>query len=432
MILGGKDKIYVRGDTEESILVRIIGGHGEDFVEDRSKVVKGKSTTLIYDTHREDEVRLSEETVVKYPFYEPNFNVYNFEDPALLPLIAPTFVTDENWGVTGQLEKTWRGFNKPVYRDKFILVFKYIPGLNSLKFKPKYILNDFIKDQNLRLRGRFAINDLSFDDLFGLGNETDFDDDLDDENFYKIQNNNFAFSAGLEKRFFNKSRFRYMIGVEHHDIDIREEDSFFAENINIKEFAYGKNSMLFLRTILDLNFLDNVNKPMAGSLIEFRNTIYRGVEGDFETYGKFDGSYIRYASANIGRPTTFALKMGGSITYGEAPFYHMTNLGNSRNLRAFRSNQFIGDSGAYLNTQVRYDLGTMFKNFLPIGIGLHAFYDEGRVFIEEDFSFDGWHHSYGGGFYLSVLNGQYNISYTIGKGEFEDLFFKLDLGFGLE
>jgi len=190
--------------------------------------------------------------------------------------------------------------------------------------------------------------------------------------------------------------------------------------------------MLFLRTILNLNFLDNTPKPTAGSMIELRNTIYRSVEGSFETYGRFDGSYIRYVSANIGRPTTLALKVGGSITYGDAPFYHMTNLGNSRNLRAYRSNQFIGDSGAYFNSQLRYDLGTMFKAFLPIGIGLHTFYDTGRVFDDEDFSFDDWHDSYGGGFYLSLLNGQYNITYTIGRNDFDDTFFRLDLGFGLQ
>ena len=107
-----------------------------------------------------------------------------------------------------------------------------------------------------------------------------------------------------------------MVGVEHHDIDLQDDDSFFAENLNVKEFAYGENSMLFLRTILNLNFLDNTPKPMAGSMIELRNTIYRGVEGEFETYGKFDGSYIRYVSANIGRPTTLVVKIGGSITYG--------------------------------------------------------------------------------------------------------------------
>ncbi len=430
--LGGKDKIYLRGDVAESIRIRVIAGHGEDFVEDLSKVANGKKATLVYDSHNEDEIKSSQETSIKQPFYEPNFNVYNFEDPVLVPLAAPTFSSDEGWGVIGRLEKSWPGFNKPIYKDKFILVFNYIPGLNSIKLKPKYILNDFIKDQNLRVRGRFAINDLSFDDIFGIGNDIIPDDELDDENFYKIKNNNFAFSVGLEKQFFNKSRFRYMLGVEHHNIDIRNSNSFFAENLTVEEFAFGKNSMLFLRTIFDINFLDNTTKPMAGSMMKFTNTIYNGVEGAFDTYGQFEGSFIRYATANIGRPTTLALKVGGSTTYGDAPFYHMTNLGNSRDLRAYRSNQFIGDSGVYFNSHLRYDLGTMFKNFLPIGIGLTGFYDSGRVFNNEAFSFDDWHDSYGGGFYLSLLNGQYNVSYTIGRNKFKNTFFKLELGFGIE
>ena len=63
--------------------------------------------------------------------------------------------------------------------------------------------------------------------------------------------------------------------------------------------------------------------------------------------------------------------------------------------------------------------------------GLTGFYDLGRVFNDEVFSFNDWHDSYGGRFYLSLLNGQYNISYTIGRNEFKDTLIKLELGFGI-
>jgi len=430
--LGGEDRFSINGKTDIAIPIRIIGGEDEDKITDWSEVKKGKKKTLVYDSNKEDNITKSSETKVHRPFYSPQFNVYDFENSFITGFASPYFATDETIGITGKLEKVNRGFNKPIFKSKFILKFKYIPTLNSIKFKPKYIYNDFYKNQNLRIRGRIAINDTSFDDLYGFGNTYNFTDELEDDRFYRVKNDNYSFSIGLEKPFFSRSHFRYSVGVEYHDIQIKNDNSFLAINQTLKEAALGKNAMVFIRTAFDIDLLDQLDMPYDGTRIEIENTLYAGVKGAFDTYGKFDASAIQYFTASIFRPTTLILKLGGSFTYGDAPYYHLTSMGNNRNLKTFNSNQFVGYSGIYFNTMLRYDLGTIAKRFLPFNIGLLGYHDQGRVFFKEQFSLEDWRFGYGGGAYLTFLKGKIAVNFLAGRNEFEQGFFRLDLGFGIE
>ncbi|MEM6963113.1 MAG: metallophosphoesterase [Bacteroidota bacterium] len=430
--LGGNDQFYVLGNTTASILVRIIGGEGNDVIQDFSKVTHDIKQTLVYDTEKEDTIVTSEETMIHRPYYSPQYNVYDFESSYLIPNVSPYFASDEQIGIYAKFTKVGKGFNKPVFKDKKILLVKYIPGLNSIKVKPDYIYNDFINNQNLRLRGRMAINDTSYDDIYGLGNDSEFSDALDDERFYKVRSNNYAFSAGLEKGFFSRSHFRYSVGIEHHHIRIDEEESLVAMNRDVPEYALGRNSMVFFRTSFDIDLLDQFDMPDDGVRIEIENTLYRSVEGDFETYGKLEASAIQYFTTQLIRPTTWIVKLGGGYNYGDAPYYHMVSLGNNRNLRAYNSNQFVGTSGMYVNTMLRYDLGTIGKKFLPLDIGLLAFHDRGRVFFKDQFSFEDWQSSYGGGAYITFLRGKMAINFLVGRNEFNDLFVRSNLGFSLE
>ena len=430
--LGGEDQFRINGNTKTAIPIRIIGGNDADEIFDNSQVIEGKKKTLVYDTNKEDKISKSSETIVHRPYYSPQFNVYDFENSFLSGYGSFYFATDEKIGIKGKLEKLNRGFNKPVFKSKFILNFKIIPGLKSFKFKPKFIYNDFYQNQNLRIRGRMAINDTSFDDLYGFGNSYTFSQQLEEDRFYRLRNDNYSFSIGLEKPIFSRSHFRYSLGVEHHDIRIKQDSSFLFINKNLKETALGKNSMIFIRTGFDINLLDNSAMPYDGTRIEIENTLYSGVEGVFDFYGKFDASAIQYFTASIFRPTTLILKLGGSFSYGDAPYYHLTSLGNNRDLKTFNSNQFVGYSGLYFNTMLRYDLGTIGKRFLPFNIGLLGYYDQGRVFFKERFSLENWRFGYGGGAYLTFLEGKIAVNFLAGRNEFEQGFFRLDLGFGIE
>jgi len=60
--LAKDDEFYLFGKSKSSIKVRIIGGGGEDFIVDKSKVERQNNRTLIYDFNKKDSVVVGEST----------------------------------------------------------------------------------------------------------------------------------------------------------------------------------------------------------------------------------------------------------------------------------------------------------------------------------------------------------------------------------
>jgi hemolysin activation/secretion protein len=73
-------------------------------------------------------------------------------------------------------------------------------------------------------------------------------------------------------------------------------------------------------------------------------------------------------------------------------------------LRGFRQERFAGDASFYQSTDLRLRLINKAKTYIaPISFGIFGSFDYGRVWLEEEES-GIWHHSYGGGVWLSTLD----------------------------
>ena len=72
-------------------------------------------------------------------------------------------------------------------------------------------------------------------------------------------------------------------------------------------------------------------------------------------------------------------------------------------LRGFRDNRFIGKQSFYQHTDFRLDMGKIRNPFTPLKYGLFAGFDYGRVWFPDEHS-RRWHTSYGGGFWLTIVN----------------------------
>ena len=68
----------------------------------------------------------------------------------------------------------------------------------------------------------------------------------------------------------------------------------------------------------------------------------------------------------------------------------------------------------YHNTEIRTELGDLESILLPASFGVNAFFDEGRVWADNQSSRI-WHYGYGGGVWISpldrfVVSGNYAMS----------------------
>jgi outer membrane translocation and assembly module TamA len=96
-----------------------------------------------------------------------------------------------------------------------------------------------------------------------------------------------------------------------------------------------------------------------------------------------------------------AARLGGRHLWGDAPWFEAAHIGG-RNNRGYHSHRFIGNSSLYGSLSLRGWLGRLPIPLLPTRVGLVAFTDTGRVWLENEDS-DTWHTSYGGGILLQPV-----------------------------
>ena len=117
-----------------------------------------------------------------------------------------------------------------------------------------------------------------------------------------------------------------------------------------------------------------------------------------DPYGGVDGVLAAYAGS---RRVHVAARLGGRHLWGDAPWFEAAHIGG-RNNRGYHSHRFIGNSSLYGSLSLRGWLGRLPIPLLPTRVGLVAFTDTGRVWLENEDS-DTWHTSYGGGILLQPV-----------------------------
>jgi hypothetical protein len=115
-------------------------------------------------------------------------------------------------------------------------------------------------------------------------------------------------------------------------------------------------------------------------------------------YGGADAILAAYAGSARAH---VAARVGGRKLWGEAPWFEAASIGGTNN-RGFRSRRFIGDSSLFGSLSLRGWLGRVRFPIVPMRLGLVAFGDVGRVWLQGEDS-DTWHTSLGGGLLLQPL-----------------------------
>ncbi len=131
-----------------------------------------------------------------------------------------------------------------------------------------------------------------------------------------------------------------------------------------------------------------------------------------------------YNSTRNKNMLTLGIKFAGTKGFGSLPFYKQSNLGGDTGLRGYTSNRFTGESMAYLNSELRWQLSREKNQYSPAKFGLLAFYDTGRVF-EKDKKIDllsNLKYGYGGGFYIVPYSRSFSLSFTLAWSEEESFY----------
>ncbi|MGH7444421.1 MAG: BamA/TamA family outer membrane protein [Longimicrobiales bacterium] len=160
--------------------------------------------------------------------------------------------------------------------------------------------------------------------------------------------------------------------------------------------------------------LDDTDQPAAPR----RGYRVRAAASGFPATWDADGAFGSAAAEVNGYlplvgETHLALRLGAERAFGEFPAFEAAFIGGRHSLRGFRSDRFAGDAAAFGGAELRVPIDTV--EFIVNGeLGVFGLVDAARVWFDGD-SPDGWHSGYGGGLWFSAFERAFSVAYA--KGE---------------
>ena len=429
--MDGEDKFVVSGVTDK-IKVRLIGGGGSDVFENTAK---GQRGVVVYDMEDGNNTltggfknKMSNDTGVnkferisyKYNFQSFFATIgYNPDDGIFL---GPTFKFIKH------------GFRKTPYKSFHQLKVSYAFSTKAVNFRYN---NEFISvfgNKTDLITDIFYKGPNNTSNFFGYGVTTPYNKaNVGKFKYYRVRYDLGDISLQLRHRFSEKVMLSFGPSYQFYSFDSTDKFNK-ARNIVLnsipgysKTFLYKKQAYFGGIFSLIVDSRNTKALPDRGvnwittlrSLSGTNNTSYDRVtqlNSDFAFYLKLIPDWL-----------TFANRTGGGMTMGKGfEFFQAQYLGSDENLRGYRKERFAGKSKFYNQAELRLKLANMRTYLFPAAFGVFAFFDAGRVWVENDADkkmFTG----YGGGLWFSPLRRfVLAVSYAISK---EDKIPLVSLGF---
>ena len=423
--LSGDDVFKVVGKGQRSILTRIIPGPGDDVINDSSMISRRGKSTLIYDNEGSTVVQsLSEAKRViakDDQFYQYNRAAFKYN--TYLPLALFTYNPFTGVAIHGGATFTRHRFGKPDFRSQHRV-------RGAVSTEGNYELS--YSNQFRYLIGKWdgvssamVSKPLTFNYFFGVGNNTIKDAERD-KDYYRSAYRRVYVSGGLLRSFWKRSSVSFISSFEQ-DEGIERDNSYLEDNPDI--LGTEKLNLFFLNALVDLDFRDRNVLPERGFRLLITEAIGHVSKVDDNIVNMAEIEIENYLSTISKKPITLGLRVGGGISEGDLPYYKLLSLGQFNNLQGFRRNRFSGQSRAYINSELRWQFSETQNTFIPLKMGIRAFFDTGRVWADSDDSTaDLWHYGYGGGFYIAPFREQFAFNVILSSSEEESLLLAISVG----
>ncbi|MBW2527761.1 MAG: hypothetical protein JRI23_26505 [Deltaproteobacteria bacterium] len=412
---GGDDVVKVIGEPG-SIVLRVIAEGGKKLLDDS---VAGE--TELYDPAGSTTVLRGPGTAIDRDPYDPPPSDSGFLDVDVPPrdwggelLPIPELALDYDVGllIGASLLYTDYGFRKHPWSSRHKMTAAFSTGalLPVVAYAGQY------RPQNSAHLGLLDVSYTGIDILryYGEGNETD---NVEDDSFYRVRNQQVTVAPGLAWNFFDE-QLRLSARTLLQYADLLEGDRFIDQ-----EAPYGSGNFGHLgatgKVVIDtrqspwddsalaLPLDDNpaAGYPTRGYRFEAAGKISPPVWDVEELWGSVSGSMATYLATSGGR-LGGSLRVGGELTFGETPYFGAAFVGggggpNTATARGFAAQRFAGKASAFGNADLRLFLAR-FTVIVPSDFGLHGFFDVARVFVSGEQSMD-WHPSGGGGIWIAPL-----------------------------
>lgn len=418
--LGEDDAFQVSGEAANRMKVTVNGGEGKD----KYLATSGKAgrRIRIFD---EKNNQVSTPAAYKARFTNDtsltNYNRKRFEYDWYMPQFLPGYNPDDGFFLGAKFTYRKKAWGKKPYAWQQSLGAQAAFKTGATHFFYNGRFTRAIGKWDLFIDGDYRGPQYVFN-FYGYGNETKFQ--TDDRSYNRVRVKQLLFQTGVV-RTFGKHELRF--GPVFEQLRVEANDNKFISSgfAGVDARVFTNNS--FLGGDLQYRYEKKNNNAYPSKGLIFHTGL--GYKANI-TGGKKDFTSIRYALTfylPVG-PLVLAHRTGGAANIGDFEFYHANTLGSSDNLRGYYRSRFTGKSSFYQNTELRWALAKINGYVFRGKMGIFGFFDDGRVWLENDNS-NKFHSAYGGGlFFLPYNAAALNLSYGISE---ESKILKFGLSFFL-
>ncbi|SFB09991.1 BamA/TamA family outer membrane protein [Algoriphagus aquimarinus] len=420
--LKGDDNFKFKGEGPGKIKVRVIPGKGEKTYEDKGSTKR--KNTLIYKNPKDAvPIELGESAKIKYApsLSYLTYNRKEFKYDKLMPLASVAINKDDGIFLGAGVLWEKQGFKKEPFAIQQSIVGNY--AIKSSAFNIEYNGHavDILGNLDLVWKADVRAPDYAFN-FFGLGNESEYNDDTYDVDFYRSRFRWYELYGGLQAKLGESGSLT--VGphyqVYRFDPDDNADKFITSAESGLDQIILDKAKFytgLSGKVVFDRR--DHKALPTRGLYFEGKAKRMWGLNDHSQNFTSIDGELALYWSFRYPSRLVWASRFGAGKNWGNYEFFQGQTLGGLNNLRGYRRYRFNGDAVAYNNTEVRIRVFNLNTYILPATVGVLAYNDIGRVWVKNEES-DKWHNSYGAGIWLAPLN-QLVATFSVGFNEEEFL-----------
>lgn len=426
----GDDSASVSGDVQQSITLRIIGGNGNNTLEDLSTVGGRRNPTRLYDAGTVAGVMYEPDSVIK---------LKGELDEGELPFNRRPW--PRLYGKVRQPQRDRGSSIKPVVGFKSghglglvprigVAQYKYgfrrVPYSSMMKAEVAYsttnrwevgLATDRRFESSFHVPVTTGMSQLGVVEFRGFGNDVpDVRGSFDD-----VKQRQWNFHPAVAYTFGPKSDVSLGLIVRYTTTD-SAVNRFISEE---RPYGFGKFGQTGLRLELQhdtRNQMDTVRlrggfafnppdyPPLWGTL-EFAGSLYPGMWDVTRPYQELSGVASAFLTLSLLTRPVLALRAGGKKLWGDFPYFDAAFLGGTGSLRTEHRQRWAGDASVFGTTELRIPIAK-FPLILPLDVGVLGFIDVGRVYLNGD-SPGGWHKGTGAGVWIGIIRPGTGINVTV-------------------
>jgi len=390
----GDDRVMVEGSADPGIVVRVVGGKGDDQYD----VNSGPGTVHMYDYQGGNGVAgsggefIDDSEFVDWVWTEEDRDQPRDWGGRRVPVLWSSYSSDLGPVLGGGIRLQRFGFRKRPYASEVTIRGSFAPTTSKGRGEAKGRLTR--ENSNVFLEVDARVSRLDVIKYFGLGNTSDFGA----SDFHKVDQTSMSVGAGLGLR--AGPSLTMTGGMFLERVSTQDNEGRYFRTLGT---VYGGEGFVQLGATASIEW-----KPLEESVatanrfrLNIEGTSFPGVADAERSYASGQVLASALLASSAMPVVALAVAAGAKQVWGRFPWFEAAFLGGPQTLRGWDEGRFAGDASLYGTAEVRVRLARP-RVIVPVSFGGFGFVDGGRVSVDGA-SLGGWHTSLGGGIWMQPL-----------------------------